>query len=303
MKRPRDIIRLRATTVQTLAAIIEDQLDPITACNPNLPPSLSAIVGRCLAKDARERFESTQELAHDLKQLSEIGTARAPQRSGIDSLVVLPLTNLSGDATQEYFADGLTEALITSLAKISTLRVISRTTAMHYKGTSKPLPEVARELNVQAVVEGSVLRAGGRVRISADLVEAKTDRHLWAESYERDLKDVLALQNEMARAIADEIRLKLTPEEKSLLAATSSVPPDAQEAYLHGRADLHRWSAPALRRAVVSFRDAVRLAPGFGLAHASLGYAYLLSAYLGFMPPRGMFERARASARQVRTAE
>src|ERR1700686_4647712 len=134
--------------------------------------------------------------------------------SQMRSLAVLPLENLSRDPEQEYFADGLTEALITSLAKISALRVISRTTAMHYKGAHRPLPEIARELGVEIVVEGSVLRSGERVRISAQLIEASSDTHLWAESYERDLRDVLQLQSDIARAVAKEIRAKLTPGEQ-----------------------------------------------------------------------------------------
>ena len=129
---------------------------------------------------------------------------------GIESLAVLPFENLSRDPEQEYFADGLTEAVITSLAKIRALKVISRTTVMHYKDTRKPLREIARELEAQGIVEGTVLRSGERVRVSAQLVDASTDTHLWAESYDRDLRDILALHAELARAIANEIQVKLT---------------------------------------------------------------------------------------------
>ena len=142
----------------------------------------------------------------------------------IRSIAVLPLENLSGDPAQEYFADGITEALTTDLGKIGALRVISRTSAMHYKGTRKTLPEIARELNVDAVVEGAVRRSGNRVRITTQLVEAASDRHLWAESYERDLRDVLALQDEVARAVADEIRIKLTPQEQARPVAARLTP-------------------------------------------------------------------------------
>src|SRR2546429_4330006 len=130
------------------------------------------------------------------------------------SIAVLPLENLSHDPDQDYLADGMTEALITNLGKINSLNVISRTTVMHYKGAKKTLPEIARELDVDAVVEGTVLRSGSRVRVTANLLHAPTDRHLWAESYERDLRDVLALQGEVARAIAEEVRVKLTPKEE-----------------------------------------------------------------------------------------
>src|SRR5262249_14452656 len=124
----------------------------------------------------------------------------------VQSIAVLPLENLSGDPAQEYFADGMTEALITDLGKIGSLRVISRTSAMHYKGTRKTLPEIARELNVDAVIEGAVLRSGDRVRITTQLVEASSDRHLWAETYERDLRDLLALQGEVAREVARQVK-------------------------------------------------------------------------------------------------
>src|SRR6266853_5374406 len=156
----------------------------------------------------------------------------APQ---MRSLAVLPLENLSRDPEQEYFAEGLTEALITALAKIGELRVVSRTSAMQYKGVHKPLREIARELEVDAIVEGTVLRADDRVRITAQLIDAAKETHLWAESYERDLRNVLALQSEVAQAIAREIRVKLTPVDQARFAHTHSVDPEAYEAYLQGR--------------------------------------------------------------------
>jgi TolB-like protein len=135
-------------------------------------------------------------------------------------VAVLPLENLSGDASQNYFADGMTDELITDLAQISALRVISRTSVMVYKGARKPLPEIARELNVDAVVEGTVLRSGDQIRITAQLIEASTDKHLWSQSYEAELRDTLALQNRVARAVADQIRINLSPVSKG---ATSGI--------------------------------------------------------------------------------
>jgi len=166
-----------------------------------------------------------------------IGEPRGDRR--IESLAVLPLENLSGDPEQEYFADGLTEALISRLAKIRLLRVVSRTTAMHYKGVRRPLSEIAQDLQVDAVVEGTVLRSGTRVRISAQLIEARTDTHLWAESYDEDLRDVLELQSDVAWAIAREIQVKLTPEEKAQLERAHPVDREAYEAYLRGR---YHWN-------------------------------------------------------------
>src|SRR5262249_51217663 len=139
------------------------------------------------------------------------------------------------DAAQEYFADGMTDALITDLAQISSLRVISRTSTMRYKGSRKPLPEIAKDLNVDGIVEGAVVRSGERVRVDAQLIEASTDRHFWARTYERSLGDVIALQSEVARAIANEIQVQLTPQEQIRLARTQSVDPQAYEFYLRGR--------------------------------------------------------------------
>src|SRR5262249_12142229 len=153
----------------------------------------------------------------------------------IQSLAVLPLQNYSRDPEQEYFADGMTDELITSLAQIGSLHVVSRTSAMRYKGTHESVPEIARELHVDGVLEGSVQREGNRVRITAQLIDASTDRHVWAKSYERDLKDVLSLQGEVAQAIAGEIGVRLTPQERSRLAEKKTVDPDAYEAYLKGR--------------------------------------------------------------------
>jgi TolB-like protein/DNA-binding winged helix-turn-helix (wHTH) protein len=151
-----------------------------------------------------------------------VGSRHGVPLPEIESIAVLPLENLSRDPEQEYFADGMTEAVITDLGKVSALRVISRTSVMQYKGTKKPLPEIARELNVDAVLEGTVARSGNRVRITANLLHAPTDRHLWAETYEGDLGDVLALQGEVARAIAEQVRIKLTPEEQARFAPALS---------------------------------------------------------------------------------
>ena len=178
-------------------------------------------------------------------------------------MLVLPLENLSRDPEQEYFADGLTEELITRLAKISALRVLSRTTAMHYKGVRKPLPEIARELQIEGVVEGTVLRSGDRVRVSAQLIHAPTDSHLWAESYEHDLRDVLQLQAEVAAAIAKEVQVKLTPQEEVQFAEARSVDPEAYEAYLRGRYYWSSRSRDGRGRAVQNFRQAITKDPTY----------------------------------------
>src|SRR6266705_3809254 len=188
----------------------------------------------------------------------------------IESLAVLPLDNLSRDPEQEYFAEGLTEALITTLAKIGELRVVSRTSAMQYKGVRKPLSEIARELGVDAIVEGTVLRSGHRVRITAQLIDASKETHLWAESYERDLRNVLALQSELAQAIEREVQVKLTPQERAHLAQTRPVDPEAYEAYLKGRYHWNRRSREGLGKAIHHFQQAITSDPNGAAAYSGL---------------------------------
>jgi TolB-like protein/Flp pilus assembly protein TadD len=222
-----------------------------------------------------------------------LGRAGPPK---IESLAVLPLANLSGDAEQEYFADGMTEELIATLGKLSALRVISRTSVMRYKKTDKPLPQIAKELNVDAVIEGSVLRAGNRVRITAQLIQASTDRHLWAETYDRDLRDILALQSEVARAIASEIKVKLTPQEQTRLASTRPVNPEAHEWYLKGRFLWERRTPAALKKSIEYFQQALEKDPGYATAYAGLADSYDMLASNGILPPKEVYPRARAAA-------
>jgi TolB-like protein/DNA-binding winged helix-turn-helix (wHTH) protein len=221
---------------------------------------------------------------------------RASAAGRIQSIAVLPLENLSGDPSQEYFADGMTEALITDLGKIGELRVISRTSAMHYKGTRKTLPEIARELNVDAVVEGAVLRSGDRVRITAQLVQAASDRHLWAESYERDLRDVLALQDEVARDIANEIKIKLTPQEQARLASGRPVDPEAHEAYLRGRYEWNKWTEEDLKKSVEYFERAIQKDPAYAQAWAGLSDTYQFLSLRDSWPAEVAMPKAKAAA-------
>jgi TolB-like protein/DNA-binding winged helix-turn-helix (wHTH) protein/Tfp pilus assembly protein PilF len=214
------------------------------------------------------------------------------------SLIVLPLENLSGDKEQDYFADGMTDELIANLAKIRSLRVISRSTAMAYKGTRKPLSEIARELHVDAVVEGTVLRAGNRVRITAELVQVSTDRHLWADTYESQLGDVLALQNRVSSAIVDEIRINLTPEERNRLAKTPAVSPEAYENYLKGRYYWNKRSDEGLTKAIGYYEQATRKDPQYALAYAGLAdsYGIIGATIFGSIPAREAAPKAKAAA-------
>jgi len=214
----------------------------------------------------------------------------------IRSLAVLPLANRSGDAGQEFFVDGLTDALIADLAQIGALRVISRTSAMRFKGSDKPLPEIARELRVDGVVEGSALLAGGRVRVTVQLIEAASDRSLWARSYERELTDILSLQSEVARAIADEIRVQVTPEEQDRLKPKGPVNPEAHVAYLQGRYLWNRWNTESFKASLVRYREALDADPGYALACAGLADSYATLGNTNALPPAEAYTQARAAA-------
>ena len=215
------------------------------------------------------------------------------------SLAVLPLENLSRDPDEEYFADSMTEAILTDLAKINALRVVSRTSVMRYKRTQKPLPEIAKELNVDAIVEGSVQRAGNRVRITAQLIHAATDQHLWAEAYERDLRDVLVLQDEVARNIAQQVRVKLTPEENIRLSSGRPVDPEAYQLYVKGRYFWAKRNQESFNRAISYFREAIDRDPSYAAPYSGLADCYVLfgsSFDVGGHPPSEVQPKAKAAA-------
>jgi len=223
---------------------------------------------------------------------------RPPATGTIRSLAVLPLENLSSDAAQDYFADGMTDQLITDLAQISALRVISRTSAMAYKGTRKPLPEIARELNVDAVVEGTVLRSGERVRITAQLIRASADTHLWADTYEGNLSDTLVLQKKVAQAIADRIRIELTPGEQAGLRRLKIVDPQAYEDYLKGRYFWNKRTGDGLRKAIEYFNQAIAKDPTYAAAYSGLADSYALAGdwQYAVMTTREALPKAKAAA-------
>jgi len=216
----------------------------------------------------------------------------------IRSLAVLPLKNLSGDVSQDYFTDGMTEELITQLGQISALRVISSTSVMLYKGVDKPLAEIARELSVQAVVEGSVLRSGGRVRITAQLIRVPADEQMWAQSYEGDLRDTLALQSKVAQAIAEQIRATLSRRQQAALRKPKTVSPDAYEAYLKGRYFWNKRTGDGLKKAIDYFSRAIETNPTYAEAYSGLADSYALSGdwEYGVLSPEDAFRQARAAA-------
>ena len=294
----------RDNEAATLKAITEDSVEPLARYKAAVPDDLQRIVFKCLEKDLSMRYQTAWDLLSDLRRLTRDGAIReVSQRwrhgqhislysaaaavlimlvagglylftgSGntITSIAVLPLENLSGDPEQEYFVDGMTDALITALAQISALQVTSRTSVMQYKGAQKSLKEIADELNVDAVVEGTVLLVGDRVRIAAQLIHAATDRHVWADGYERDLKDILVIQSEVARAIAREIEVAVTPQEQERLTRPRIVNPDAYRYYLRGNVYFNRsWSEQDIGTAIGMYQKAVGLDPEFAMAYASL---------------------------------
>ncbi len=220
----------------------------------------------------------------------------------IRSIAVLPLENLSGDPEQEHFADGMTETLIGDLGKIGALKVISRTSVMRYKGAKKPLPEIAAELGVDALLEGTVMRDGERVRVTAQLIDGRTDHHLWAERYDRELRGILELQSDVARAVARQIELELSPREVALLANRPPVDPAAHDALLKGYYLLGRASLESVRSALASFERAIELDPSYAAAHASLGFTWRMLAIDYFAVPQ-LEARPKARSATLRALE
>jgi len=327
-----------ASPADTMTAILRDEPAPLGS-GSRTPQPVQDIVRRCLEKRPEDRFQSASDLEFALSAAAGSGTvavatiqrprrtyplaaalaavvvvagavawylARAPGGTPrVPSIAVLPLANLSNDPEQEYFSDGMTEALIADLARVGGLRVISRTSTMAYKkpfgsAQGKPaqpvsLPEIARQLNVDMVVEGSVMRSVDRVRITAQLIDAKSDRHLWANSYDRGLSDVLSLQAEVARTVAQEIKVTLTPQESARLAAVKPVNPASHEAYLRGRYFLAKSTEDSIGEAIRQFKRAAELdasdaRPYTGMADA---YTAMRSTYA---PPRAVMPRAKEAA-------
>jgi serine/threonine-protein kinase len=318
-----------ATIVELGCAILQGAPLPLPE---HVPASLSQITYRCLRKEIGQRYQHAREVRAALEAIEPSHGRRTPrpthgvaQLPAIRSVAVLPLENLSGAPEQEYFADGLTESLITALAKIGGLRVISRTSIMQYKHAPKTLPQIARELNVDAVVEGSVRRDGDRVRITAELIEARTDQHLWTETYDRDLRDILNLQSQVALAIASAIRAKLSPSDPSNLEGVSqlsqpaldpspldtairtgqstkpsaSINPLAYDLYLKGR---HFWnnqvSDDDFRKAVEHYQRALEIDPQSALTYSGLAHCSLLmgTGEYGLRAPSEMMAKAKVAA-------
>jgi len=320
------------SSAATAMRILNEEPPPLAGVS-GVPDWLGELITQLLRKAPGERPQSAGEVLSRLDRPSSPSRSRPKSRpvllasailagvgrwrdrffgssaaASIRSLAVLPLDNFSRDPEQEYFADGMTEELIANLAKISSLRVISRTSVMRYKGARKPLPEIARELNVDVVLEGSVRREGERVRITAQLIHGPTERHLWAESYERDWKQVLRLESEVALAIANEIKVRLSPDEQTRLGSARQVNPQAHEAYLKGVYYLDKFTVEGTKKSLEYFERAIQIDPGFAPAYAglSLSYGRLTTGGLAgqhgtgkSMPPKEGFPKLEAAARKA----
>jgi len=311
------------STVEILSSILRDEAPFVNTLRRTLPRALGVVVNRLLQKHPNLRYASAEEVWRDLAAIQgqlvatpasqpqtitvEQPTARARggerrtgTRSGtsgavVASLAVLPLTDLGGGP--DYFVEGLTEELITALAKVSTLRVISRQSVMRYRGSDKLLPEIARELGVDHVLEGSVMRAGDRVRISVQLVRAEPEQHLWAERYERDIGDVLAVQSEVARAVMAEIQGKLTTGDEARFAPGTPVSPAVLEAYLKGRHYWNKRTVDNLQKAVTCFQEAIDADPTHAPSYSGLADALAILGQL--RPAFGIAARAKGAARKA----
>jgi serine/threonine-protein kinase len=294
--------------VALMYAVLNQPPAVLRSLRPDVSAAYESLVLRAIDRDPARRPASAAAMRDELASVAA-GRTEAPTEAPVTvrSLVVLPLENLSGDPAQEFFSDGMTDALISGLAQIRGLRVISRTSAMRYKGARKPLAEIAAELRIDAAIEGSIVRSRDRVRINAQLVHAATDTTVWAQSYERDVSDVLALQAEVAQAVAQEIRAAVQPgtapsPQLVMTGAAGSVrrlKPETLDLYLRGVQSWHGRTEDGLRRSAECFEQVVRIEPDWSPAHAGLAQALGLSAFYGYLPPREAFPRARAAAERA----
>jgi serine/threonine-protein kinase len=322
-----------------LYSVLNEDPKPITETRKDIPVALEDTIEKALAKEPAKRFGTMEEFLTALETQRDQITLGIKERKftairklkrrkrlsatiaavvvvgisailaqtfytrsmAVDSIAVLPFANLSGDEAQEYYSDGMTVALINKLQQVGALTVISRTSVMQFKDTEKSLPEIARELNVDAIIEASVMRDGDNVRITAQLIRANPERQMWAESYTRDASDVLSLHSEVARSIADRIEVALTASERSLLTRARPVDPEAHEAYLIGKSFVDKWTQDAVEKGILYLEQSLVHDPNYAQAHAGLATAYLYSASMGggWRSPDEVIDKAREAAKRA----
>ena len=295
---------------EVIYSIFNEKPEPISEILQSVPKKLEDIINRALAKKTSARYPHIEAMLIDLRNI----TSKAPnrlsgnsdfskeiqeERKSIKSIAVLPLVNLSNDPKQEYFTDGMTDALITDLAKIRTLKIISRTSIMCYKGTKKSLPEIAEELKVDAVVEGSVLKEGKRVQVTVQLIHASSDSHLWAETYNRELDQVLILQSELAQDIADEINITLTKQEKRRITFARSINPEPYDNYLKGCFHLYKGSSVHYEKALEYFHLSLTNDKNFALAYVGIAQVLLYQTYWEVTTLQESMEKAKEAVDRV----
>jgi eukaryotic-like serine/threonine-protein kinase len=279
--------------------ILHGSTRPVRSLRPEAPAELDRLIESCLSKDPAQRPATAGAVSQTLRRLREParrGAEPEPARDVIRSLAVLPLENVSRDPAQEYFADGMTEALISELARIKALRVISRTSAMKYKGVQKALPEIARELSVDAILEGSALLVGKRVRVTVQLITARTDATLWTDRYDGEIEDVLDLQSRIAASVAKEIAVQVTPREATLLAKRRPVNPEAHVEYLKGRHTAAAGSPQAIELAMKYYDRALEIDPTYAPVWAGIAYCHNIRAGRGMAPPAQANAQGREAA-------
>jgi len=292
---------LRKSAAETSAAILKEEPERVSSTGVVLPAEIERGIHRCLEKNPDARFQSASDLAYNLKSIStDQVVSVSPPPQPIRSIAILPLKNLTGDPDQAYFVDGLHEELIVTFAQISAFdKVIARTSVMGFRDSDTPIREIGEKLGVEMVIEGSVRRSGDTVRTTAQLIDASTENHLWANSFERNLTDILALQSDVARAVAEEVQLALTPEEEARLASARTVDPEAHEAYLKGTYHWQKVTPADLDTAERYFELALEKDPSYAPAYEGLAFVWGCRQQMGITPPQEAGPKAKAAALQA----
>jgi serine/threonine-protein kinase len=300
----------RDTSVETMTAILREEPPSLNEAGVEVGDEMEKALSRCLEKEPGNRFQSASDLASDLKSIPTDQAIRRPDsqekieapssEESPNSIAILPLRNLTGDSEQAYFVDGLHEELISTFARISAFdKVIARTSVLGFRDAATPIREIGGQLGVALVLEGSVRRSGNTVRATLQLMDADSEDHLWVNSFERDLTDILALQSDVARAVAEEIELALTPREESRLARAPQVDPETYEAYLKGIYHTYKLTPPELDAGQHYFERALELDPDYALAHAGISFVWTARQQMGLLIPSEATPRAKAAAQRA----